>query len=199
MLNVTDRLCVVVGAGRVGLRKAEALVRAGASVRLVDPRRDARAPDGVEHIRRAYEPSVLDGAFLAFACTDDPELNARIAADARRAGALVNAADQPEDYDFFTPAVTRDGNVVVAVGTGGAAPGLAGQLRQTLARALPERIGQFAAVLDELREEVRSAVSDPGRRGRIMKRLAGEQTYRAFLAGGGQAVREALRRAVEDA
>ena len=81
MLNVTGRLCVVVGAGAVGRRKAEGLARASARVRLVDPAAggSADAPEGVERLDRAYEPALLAGAMLVFACTDDADLNARIA------------------------------------------------------------------------------------------------------------------------
>ena len=194
MLNVTDRVCVVVGAGPVGLRKAEALARAGASVRLVDPRGDVRAPDGSEHLRRAYEPSVLDGAFVVFACTDDSELNARIVADARSGRALVNVADVPGLCDFYAAATVSDGDVVVAVGTGGTAPALAGRLAHSLADALPDRIGEFAAALGRLRGELAGRGKQADRRSAILKRLAGPEGYDTFLEGGYNALAERAER-----
>jgi precorrin-2 dehydrogenase/sirohydrochlorin ferrochelatase len=148
---------------------------------------------GVSVVRGQYHPPHVRGAALVFACTDDREVNARIAADARRAGALVNAADQPEDCDFFLPAVVADGEVVVAVGTGGASPSLAGGLKRKLKRALPRRIGAFASLLGRLREELRRRVSDPRERMRIMKVLSGEASYRAFRSGGPRAVRARMR------
>jgi len=195
MLDVRGRRAVVVGGGPVGLRKAQALAAAGADVTLVAERLSSpRAPDGVAVLRAAYRPGVLAGAVLVLACTDDAALNARIAADARAAGALANAADQPEACDFFAPAVLRDGDVVVAVGTGGAAPALAKHLRDRLAAAMPQRVGQFAALLEALRGEVQASPADPARRGEVLRRLADDETYAAFLAGGAEAVRGRLER-----
>jgi precorrin-2 dehydrogenase/sirohydrochlorin ferrochelatase len=54
----------------------------------------------------------------------------RIAADARRAGKLVNVEDVKELCDFHTPAVVRRGELTFAVSTGGLAPGLAGILAE---------------------------------------------------------------------
>jgi precorrin-2 dehydrogenase/sirohydrochlorin ferrochelatase len=185
MLDVAGRRCVVVGAGQVGLRKAAGLARAGADVRVVDPEGpDSPPPDGVEMVRAAYDPALLTGAVLVFACTADAALNARIADDARAAGALANAADQPADCDFFVPAVAADGDVVVAVGTGGAAPALAAALRDRLAADLPGRVGEFADALAAARKHVRARVADPRRRRRVLEALAGQAGYDAFVAAG---------------
>jgi len=185
MLDVAGRRCVVVGAGPVGLRKAAGLARAGAAVRVVAPGPPAGAvPDGVEVVGEGYDRRHLAGATLVFAATGDAALNARIAADARAAGALVNAADQPADCDFFVPAVATDGDVVVAVGTGGTCPALAAALKRRLARALPPRVGEFAAALAAARKHVRANVPDPPRRARILKHLAADAGHDAFMSAG---------------
>ena len=191
MLDVRDRPTVVIGGGSVGLRRTRTLREAGARVTLVSmdvP--DRPLPDEVQLVEGPYRTELLAGAFLVLACTDDAELNARIARDAREAGALVNVADQPEDCDFYLPAIARDGDVIVAVGTAGASPGLAGSLKKRLQAALPERIGEFAAVLFDLRAELRDVVPDIRERMRIMKELSAEKGYEAFLAGGVDAVRK---------
>jgi len=194
MLKVAGRRVVVVGGGPVGLRKVRSLCEAGADVLLVAERGDGEANLGasVTVIREPYRPEHLRGAMLVFACTDDRPTNARIAADARACGALVNAADQQEDCDFFAPAVVADGDVILAAGTGGTAPALTAALKARLAEALPQRVGQFADVLGNLREDLRGRVADRTQRRRIMRQLASEETYRAFLAGGPDAVRKRL-------
>ena len=190
MLDIRERLAVVVGGGRVGLRKVRSLGRAGARVRLVAEKvADDADLGGVELLQEAYQAEALVGAALVFACTDDRELNSRIARDARQAGAIVNAADQPDDCDFYLPAVAEDGDVVVAVGTGGSSPALAAKLRDRAAAALPDGVGLYAAALGHLRGRLKTKVPDAARRGEIMKALAGEEALRAFLDGGAGALK----------
>jgi siroheme synthase-like protein len=126
------------------------------------------------------------------ACTDDRPLNARVADDARAAGALVNVADDPPLCDFYMPAVVRDGDVIVAIGTGGSCPGLAGMLRERLGPALPPRVGEFAAALADLRAENRDQVGNPERRMSLIKGLADQRGYEAFCRGGLDALRDML-------
>ena len=170
MLKIAGRRVVVVGAGEVGRRRAAAAAQAGAKVTIIDacPSTGGSAPgglpDGIEVIADAYDPAMLRGAAIVFACTGDRAVNARIVADARSAGALANAADQPENCDFFMPAVSAEGDVVVAVGTGGAAPGLSRWLVGRLAEGLPDRIGEFAAALAKARAMLREAGLSPRRR-----------------------------------
>jgi len=198
MLKLTGKCAVVVGGGAVGLRKVRMLKGTGARVTLIaEAVPDDPCLDGAEVIRGRYDPRFLDEAALVFACTNDQALNAQIARDARKAGAIVNCVDQPEDCDFYVPAFVVDGDVIVAIGTGGAAPALAGRLKKALARALPERIGQFAHVLARMRETVKDRIPDLRRRGEILKTLAGQDSYEAFLAGGAEAlgaIREKLIR-----
>jgi precorrin-2 dehydrogenase/sirohydrochlorin ferrochelatase len=193
MLRLDGRLAVVVGGGPVGLRKARSLREAGARVRVVAPQIAGEGDlDGIELLREEYAPRHLKGSTLVMACTDEAAVNRRIAQDARAAGALVNAADQPEDCDFYLPATVNEGSIVVAVGTGGDSPALARRLKEAVSAALPPRIGEFAGALSRLREELKDRIPDSPARGEIMKRLSGEETYRLFLRGGEEAVRQEL-------
>ena len=196
MLDLRGKLAVVVGAGPVGLRKAQGLREVDARVLLVAQHVAGETlPDGIEVRIEPYRAELLAGAMLVFACTDQPELNARIAADARGLGAMVNVADVPGQCDFYAASVVRDGDVVLAIGSGGASPALAAWLRGRIAGQMPRRIGEFADVLESLRADVRAAMPDDSReRMRLMKQLVSDDTYEQFLAAGPQAVRDRLHR-----
>lgn len=193
-LDIRGRRVVVVGGGRVGLRKARALAEAQGQVVLVDAQADPAADsiDGLTVIRQPYRPELLEGAFGVFACTDDAGLNRRVAADARSAGAIVNVADRPADCDFFLPAVWRDGDVVVAVTTGGVAPVLAACIRDWIGQPLPRGIGRFAQAVGHLRQMLQQKVPDPARRRDVLRQLCTRELLTAFLAEGPRALERRL-------
>jgi precorrin-2 dehydrogenase / sirohydrochlorin ferrochelatase len=137
LVDVDGRLVVVVGGGRVAERRARELLAAGAVVRVVSPEAGAGlaglAATGALTVEpRRYRHGDLAGAALAVAATDDPAVNRRVAADGRDSGVLVNRADAPDEGGFSVPAVLRRGDLTVAVGTAGRAPGLAGAVRRRL-------------------------------------------------------------------
>jgi siroheme synthase-like protein len=150
---------VVVGGGRVGARKIDGLAAAGARVRLVaravSDQVDLAAVTDVR--RRDFVPEDLDGARLVITATGVGEVDAAVAAAARRRGVWVNAADQPADCDFILPAIARAGRVAVAISTDGASPALAGWLRDRVAEQLTERVARLADELAIERVAVQSA------------------------------------------
>ncbi len=145
-MRLQGRRCLVVGAGPVGLRKAQGLLAAGAEVVLVDPQRPAKeVPGAAEFRQRPFREDDLDGAFLAFAAAGDSEVNRAVAAAARRRGVPVNSADDPGACDFFVPACFRSGDLTVAVATSGVSPALAAVLRDELEMILP---GEWRLLLE---------------------------------------------------
>src|SRR5262249_14343051 len=137
-LDVTGRLVVVVGGGVVALRRTRALVEAGADVTVVAPEvasELAALPVTVQ--RRRYRAGDLTGAWLAHAATNDPEVNAAVAAEAERSRIWCVRADNAAASAARTPAVTRHGDVTVAVTSGGD-PRRSQRLRSAIALALAD-------------------------------------------------------------
>jgi precorrin-2 dehydrogenase/sirohydrochlorin ferrochelatase len=200
-LDLTGRLVVVVGGGPVGRRKARSLRAAGARVRVValEPCPEGWAADpGLDWRAEAYRPDHLDGAALAFAAAT-PELNRRVAADARARGVWVNRADDPSAGDFVVPASVRRGAFVVAVSTGGAAPALARRARQRLERDYDAAFGEWVGLLAGLRAAAREQVADPERRRGLFERVSGWDWLERLRRDGAAAVRAALAAELEAA
>jgi siroheme synthase-like protein len=76
------------------------------------------------------DPADVIGVRVVVAATDDAAANRWLGEASRKAGVLVNVADDPEHCDFYSPAVVRRGPVTVAISTNGGSPLLAGQLRR---------------------------------------------------------------------
>jgi siroheme synthase-like protein len=146
---------LVVGGGPVALRKAAAWAAAGATVRIVaiavtDEMRALTAEDNVELVERAYERGDIGDALLVVAATNDREVNAHIAADAREANRLVNVADAPESGTFATMAAHRSGALVIGVSAGGV-PGAAARIRDVIAARFDGRYARALGSLADLR------------------------------------------------
>jgi len=88
--------------------------------------------------------------------TGDASVDAAISAAARARGIWTNAADQPVDCDFILPAVSRRGRVTITVGTDGASPALARELRNVIDEVLTDAIGDLAETLAAERAEIRA-------------------------------------------
>jgi siroheme synthase-like protein len=158
-LCLEGRRCVIVGGDAAALAKARACREAGAEVTMVAPTASERVP-GVLHVDRAYRAGDLAGAVVAYASTRDPELIGRLVEEAARERVLLNVIDVPEACAFIAPAVVRRGELQVAVGTGGASPGLAARLRRDLEGRVGPEYGPFVAILGAVRATL---AGDPGR------------------------------------
>lgn len=167
MLDGSAVSALVVGGGTVASRKATALVEAGARVHVVAPRVEpaleqlAAGSGTLRLTKAAYASDHIGDALLIVAATDDSPLNARIAADARSRGRLVNVVDAPELGNCITPAVHHAGELVVAVSAGGV-PGAAVRIRDSIATLLDARYSDAVRELAALRR----TLLDEGRRDR---------------------------------
>jgi siroheme synthase-like protein len=130
-VDLAGKPVVVIGAGKVGMRKIRALAEAGARVTVVSPEA-AGDLSGVTWERREYRHGDLAGAFLAYAATACRGVNAAVTEEARERGIPVNVADSPDDCGFIVPARLEVDGLHIAVSTGGAKPGRAAAIRDRI-------------------------------------------------------------------
>lgn len=156
-LNLTDRRCVVVGGGPVGLEKVEGLLACDADVALIAPDAEPRLRELAEEgsifwERRTYAgPDDLAGVLLAVAATDDTDLNVRVWEDAEATSTLVNVVDVPSLCNFILPAIVRTGPLAIAISTAGASPALAVRMKREIAEHFGEPYARLAELLNEVR------------------------------------------------
>jgi precorrin-2 dehydrogenase/sirohydrochlorin ferrochelatase len=171
-LKLENRLALVVGGGPVGRRKARALLDAGGRIRLVclEPRPADEPTERLQWIHEPYHADHLEGVELVFAAAT-AAVNRQVTADARQRGIWINIADDPGASDFFLPAVLRRGDLLVAVGTKGAAPALAQGVRDFLGDQFDDAFQNWVAVLGRIRPLILEKVSDPNQRRELFYQL----------------------------
>ncbi|MFB6137160.1 MAG: bifunctional precorrin-2 dehydrogenase/sirohydrochlorin ferrochelatase [Halobacteriaceae archaeon] len=192
---------LVFGGGPVGARKARRFARE-ADTTVVSPT-FADADFGDADLVRASPGPDDVGAWVADAepalvvvATDDAALNDAAAAAARECDALVNRADRSGRRDadsVVVPATVRDGQVTVAVGTGGTSPALSAALRDRVAGEVAGA-GTLAAVTARLREGLRAADVSPDRRREAVRAVADSPAvWKSLRTSEDNAVDEAMR------
>jgi precorrin-2 dehydrogenase/sirohydrochlorin ferrochelatase len=156
-LNITNQLCVVIGGGTVATRKVTDLLACNARVRVISPE---ISPDlqqftdqkNLEWIPRAYQTGDLQGAALAFAVTDQPEVQRQAAAEAGIHAIPINIGDNPEACTFQIPATVRQGDLLISISTGGSSPALASTIRKELEQRYGPEYGHLVKLLGAIRK-----------------------------------------------
>ena len=173
-LKLNGRRVLVVGAGPVAASKLDALCRAGADVTVVAPEVHASiARPGVRVETRAFTPADLDGAWFVVAAAT-PDVNADVAREAERRGVFVNAVDDPANASAYLGGVVRRADVTIAISTSGAAPALAGVLREAIDALLPADLDRWSASARDLRAGwKRDGVPMAERRPQLIEALKG--------------------------
>jgi precorrin-2 dehydrogenase/sirohydrochlorin ferrochelatase len=177
---LSGRKVVIAGQGEGALAKARLFEGSPATVVRIDG-------------QEALDPNAYAGAVLAFVDSDDAEFCRFAAQAARMAGALVNVVDKPQFSDFTTPAVIDRGALVAAVGTGGGSPMLASVLRGDIEARLPEGAGRIAALLSQMRDEVKEAIPDMAKRRAFLREAITGPVAAAALEGDMAEARDMLK------
>ena len=113
-IDLNQKKAVIVGGGKIALRRAGILLAFGAEVTIIAPECLA-VPAGVIFLQRPYQPGDLAGAFLAVAATSCRKVNHQVYQEAVAAGIFVSVADCKEESTFFFPAICTGSGLVSGV------------------------------------------------------------------------------------
>ncbi len=159
-LSVSGMKCVVVGGGKVALRKVRSLLDHGAIVSVISPEccpelKQLGRCGEVCIMNRAFQPGDLEGTLIAIASTDEHETNLRVAQEARERGILVNVVDDPVNSDFIVPSCLKRGEITIAISTAGLSPALARKIRSRLENEIGQEYASLVRMIGEVRREIK--------------------------------------------
>ena len=175
-INLSNKNCLVVGAGNVSERKIKGLLETEANITIVSP----EFTEGILALKdypklkiatREFRENDLDNIFLAIAATNNKSLNSKIAALCNEKGILVNVVDDPENSSFFVPSIVRRGDLSIAISTGGKSPALASKIGRELSNQFDEKYEKYIDILGEIRDLVKIEVKDPLKRRELLTQV----------------------------
>jgi uroporphyrin-III C-methyltransferase/precorrin-2 dehydrogenase/sirohydrochlorin ferrochelatase len=190
---------LLVGAGDLARAKLRLLAAAGASVRwfATDGNHDlgGLAAADVARIELAEgDPLVADlSGVIAILCAGAGDIGAAMSARAKAVGLPVNVMDDLAHSTFIFPAIVDRGDVVVAVGTGGASPVVARRVRESIEAMLPARIGDLAGFIGRWRKSIHGRIPEFPLRRRFWERVVDGPIGALILAGRGAEAEAALK------
>ena len=186
-IDINDKICLVVGGGKVALRKVQVLLDFDARVVVVareiiqeltdmapdDCKNDNKAdkPKPLTLHKRPFEDSDLEGAFLVVVATNDNALNQRISDLCRRQRIPVNVVDDKEKCSYIFPSYVKEQNLVGAFSSGGNSPVLTRYLNENTRRFLTPELGKLNEFMGQLRPRVKDTVETEANRKALYKRV----------------------------
>jgi precorrin-2 dehydrogenase/sirohydrochlorin ferrochelatase len=196
-LDMTDKRCVIIGGGAVAERKAERLIECNAQVVVVSRSltpvlEDRKKADTIEHIDADYEKKTLRGAFMVIGATDRDDVNAQVSRDALSLGMLVNIVDDPERCNFILPSLLQQGDLSIAISTGGKSPALARKIREELQQQYGPEYESLLTIMGSLRKKVLAQGHASEANKTIFEALVRSDILQAIRNGNGNLVKKII-------
>ena len=173
-VDLSGRSLILVGGGKVAERKVRGILSAGTetSICVIAPKittvlQEHAAAGRLCWKQANYADGMLEGAFLVYAATDLREVNAAVAAEAKRRGIPVNVIDDPAASTFQVPASIRRGELILSVSTAGGSPALSRAIRMELEEMYPPAFGMWLERVSCLRVELQECISSSSARTRF--------------------------------
>jgi uroporphyrin-III C-methyltransferase/precorrin-2 dehydrogenase/sirohydrochlorin ferrochelatase len=204
-LDLQAGAVLVVGAGEQVRAKLRLLAAAGARVRwhATDGNHDLgglRASDAARIELAGDDPLRADlGGVIAILCAGAGDVGIAMSVRARAVGLPVNVMDDLSHSTFIFPAIVDRGDVVVAVGTGGASPVVARRVRERIEAMLPARIGELANFIGGFRKSIHLRIPEFALRRRFWERIVDGPIGALVMAGRKEEAERALREIADPA
>ncbi|MDD3221330.1 MAG: bifunctional precorrin-2 dehydrogenase/sirohydrochlorin ferrochelatase [Clostridia bacterium] len=188
-IELGNEICLVIGGGKVALRKVETLLAMGAEVHVIsqefEPELKAKEKENKLECHEVAEGPLAAAVWLEtnmkkegigsvamlICATNDMELNHQLSLWGKKHRIPVNSATSAEDCDFFFPSVVQRGNLTVGVSTGGRTPAVARLVSQQIQETLPDWYDVLEANGESARQQVHQATQNSLERKVILNKV----------------------------
>ncbi len=197
-LNVKDKECLVVGAGEVGARKINTLLKCGADVFVVSE----KVSDSVKKFSekkliklavKKYEKQDLDGKFLVIGAINDFDISEMISSDAKEKKVLCNIADSPSQSDFILPSIVNNKDLIIAVSTSGKSPAFAKKMRKELESKYGDEYAELLELMGAIREKLLAKEHEPEAHKHLFEKIINSDILNLIKKKDTAAINEILR------
>ena len=186
-LDVEKKSCVVVGGGKVALRKIRGLLEAGAFVKVIAPEICAEVAELFQRgeilwTRAEFSAELLDDEIILIAATNNTEVNRRAADVARAKKILVNVVDETGS-NFNVPSRIRRGEFLLTISTGANSPAFSKFVRQMLEAEFGENFSAGLEIISRYRREVKQRLPNQSAREKFWRGTLTHELWELLKSG----------------
>lgn len=184
MVNLENKVVVVIGGGQVAYRKILGLINTDALITVISPVihikiNELVATNQITWKRKLFEPKDLDDALLIIAATNHKVVNEHVALSAKD-HQLVNVVHNQEMCDFHVPAKLTRGDLTITVATGGTSPTLAKKIRDEIGMIYDSSYEDYLNFLKTARERIKQLHMDQDLKTTMLRNIT-DFTYRTSI------------------
>ncbi len=208
MHNFSGKRCLIVGGGKVALRRARRVLSAGGIIDVVAP----QCNDELNILVDQCGGTVLDKHYksadiaknnqweyaLVVAATDDRAVNQKITDDCKLKNILVNVADDAGSCDVVFPTVVDRDPAMITISSGSASPEFSMLLRDRINTFIPNGYGKLAELFGKYRNQVRQRISNPKHRRAFWNKVVHGFIAEGALSGNKDHAEAQLNLAMDD-
>ncbi len=185
-LDVDGKPCVVVGGGKVALRKIRGLLEAGAQVTVIAPEICAEVDELIQRgeilwTRENFSPELLGDELILIAATNSAEVNRQACEAARARKILVNSVDA--GGNFNVPSRIRRGEFLLTISTGATSPAFAKFVRLMLEAEFGENFGAALEIISRARREVKRRLPNQSAREKFWREILTPELWQLLKSG----------------
>lgn len=163
-VDLENKPVLVIGGGNVAYRKVMTLLDHRAIVHIISPQILPELKALVDSKRcfwseKEYDREDIKDAAIIFSCTEKDEVNSAVSQDAHKLHRLINVVDDPEKCSFIVPSIMQQGDLKIAVSTGGSSPIVARQIRKQLESQYDQSYAEYLSLLRGWRNKVKADLS----------------------------------------
>ena len=200
-IDFEGKKCIVIGGGKIALRKIGSLLRSGAFITVISPDacdeiKNLAKENKLKWLGEPYEYGKLDEAFMVICATDNPAVNAKAAREGKEKGALVLAADNSYPGDAAFLGLVQRGDLFIAVSTNGKSPGLARLLKEEISEMYGEEYGLFLEHIASFRKHLKSIEPESRKRELFWQSVLTGEILTLLREGRSDAAEEKIKNAI---
>lgn len=192
--NLSQEKVLIIGGGKIALRKATSFHEAGAFISVISPEilPDFEELTGTKLIRRKAVTSDISKEYrFVILATNDEEANGNFAKSCKEMGIFCCRSDNFCESDFFTVSTINRSAITAAIYSSGV-PEMSKFLKKRLDQEITPEIEILANILAELRPLIKKKIPNETSRKALFAKFLNQPTLSKIAIYGQEIVKEEI-------